>query len=94
MTEHLTEAAKRIVRSTAASDWRNGAIGDAAFVAAIVEEFRAALPEGSVVAPREPTRKMCLAAREAQASWPIRDEADSPVVVYRAMIAAATEDAR
>jgi len=43
---------------------------------------------GWKLVPVEPTREMCLAAREWQANYPIKDDADSPVVVWRAMIAA------
>ena len=48
----------------------------------------AALPAGMVLAPREPTREMCLAARHEMETYPIRDDANSPVVIYRAMIVA------
>lgn len=41
--------------------------------------------------PVEPTREMCLAARRARSEYPIEEDADSPVVAYRAMLAAAPQ---
>lgn len=48
-----------------------------------------AAPAGMVLVPREPTREMCLAARRETAEYLVREDADSPVVIYRAMLAAA-----
>jgi hypothetical protein len=48
-----------------------------------------AVPAGWKLVPVEPTRAMCLAAKERRENYPIKDDADSPVVTYRAMLAAA-----
>ncbi len=48
-----------------------------------------AVAEGFVLVPREPTRAMCLAAQDERENYPIRSDANSPVVLWRAMLAAA-----
>lgn len=45
-----------------------------------------ALPEGHVIAPKEPSKEMCVAGNDASA-WHVRDADD----IYRAMIAAAPD---
>jgi hypothetical protein len=47
------------------------------------------VPDGWHLVPKEPNREMCLAARAESASQFYAEDAQSPVVVYRAMLAAA-----
>lgn len=47
------------------------------------------IPKGYRLVPVEPTREMCLAAKHEHATYPGPRDANSPVVTYRAMLAAA-----
>lgn len=96
MADHLTEAAKRIAWAL-----KNPPFDDYNAVAAEAEwdlmgetnrkryisAARVVLPEGSVVVPREPTKAM----KAAGAASLVREQQIGSA--YRAMIAAATEDA-
>lgn len=56
--------------------------------AAVPQAVAVAVPEGWALVPKEPTREMCLAAGSAAREYMEMTGGNSPVVVYRAMLAA------